>query len=316
MLLDVIFLVLGLFLVIKGGDWFVDSSVTIARAFHIPPIVIGGTLVSIATTTPELVVSTTASVMGDSGIALGNAVGSAIANIGLIVGVVAVMGVVKVDVKDFRRRSLWMLGASVLVILFAWSLHMGRFFGAILLGLASVYLILDYRQIREQKKKHGPTPSQETFESIPLRNAALLFGTGAVMVILGSRLLVTSGSSIATALGIPSVVIGLSVIAIGTSLPELVTAVTAMKKKVPDLSIGNIVGANVLNLAAITGAAALIRPLTLSVFTRNYSFIWLSLFVLSMIGFFWKKGEIGKKQGLIFLGLYSLYIVGLVISSL
>ena len=144
-------LLLGLILVAKGGDPFVDSSVHIARAVHVPRIVIGGTLVSLATTMPELVVSATASVLGDSGIALGNAIGSCIANIGLIIGTVAVISTVTVSPEDFRRRAWWMTSAAVLVVLFSWDRELGRLPAYLLLGYAAAYLWADYRRIRERR---------------------------------------------------------------------------------------------------------------------------------------------------------------------
>ena len=308
MLIDVLYLAAGLLLVIKGGDLFVISSTHISSRLHIPRIVVGGTIVSIATTVPELVVSATASFMGDSGIAIGNAVGSAIANIGLIVAVVALLAPVVVDLADFRARSRWMLGSAVLVIIFSWNLNLPRTYGLILFGVSLVYLAADcIGAIRKRKTAQG-TPDET-----PLTKSLINFAIGAVMVALGSRLLVTSGIEIASALGVPSVIIGLSIIAIGTSLPELVTAVTAARKGVPDLSIGNIIGANVLNLAMITGTAVIIRPLTLLSFTRNYSFPWLMVFVVLMIFMIGRKGKIDKREGSILLVLYLIYIAGLIV---
>jgi cation:H+ antiporter len=311
--IDILLLILGLILVCKGGDYFVDSSVDIARALNIPRIVIGGTIVSIATTTPELTVSAMASWMGDSGIAIGNAVGSAIANIGLIVGCVACITPVSVDSEDFRRRSYWMTASMILVILFTWTRQMAPLFGAVLLMISIAYLFVDYWNIRRRKTAlfdaatQAPEPPQDYKRSI------VLFIVGIVMVILGSRMLVTSGISVATALGIPSVIIGLSIVAVGTSLPELVTGITAARKGVPDLSIGNIVGANVLNLALIVGISGLIHPLTLTHFTQLYSFPWLIVFVCAMIWMFRAEKLVGKRGGLVLLILYGLYLIGLVV---
>lgn len=238
--------VLGLLLVLKGGDLFVDSSITIATRLKIPRMVIGGTIVSLATTAPELVVSTTASYMGDAGIALGNALGSAIANIGLIVGISAILAPIVIDIADFRRRALWMLLSAVLVVVFSWDFNLGRSSGIILFALAILYLSLNcIRAVIERKKDEGTPENASSENSIPLRKAIIMFLFGAVLVIVGSKLLVNSGIAIAEALKIPSLIIGLTAIAVGTSLPELVTAITSAKKKVADLSIGNIVGANV-----------------------------------------------------------------------
>ena len=312
--IDILLLILGLILVCKGGDYFVDSSVEIARALGIPRIVIGGTIVSIATTTPELTVSAMASWMGDSGIAIGNAVGSAIANIGLIVGCVACITPVSVDSEDFRRRSYWMVASMVLVIVFTWTRYLAPLFGVILLLLSIAYLFVDYWNIRQRRAYQiEGTTTDVASETHERKKAILLFILGIVMVILGSRILVTSGISIATALGIPSVIIGLSVVAVGTSLPELVTGITAARKGVPDLSIGNIVGANVLNLALIIGISGLIHPLTLTAFTQMYSFPWLIIFVCAMIWMFRADSVVGKWGGLILLLLYSVYIIGLVV---
>ena len=308
MLIQVLYLAAGLLLVIKGGELFVDSSTHISSRLRIPRVVVGGTIMSLATTVPELVVSATASYLGDSGIAIGNAVGSAIANIGLIVGIVALLTPVVVDLADFRTRSRWMLGSAVLVVLFSWDLNLPRTYGVILFGVSLVYLAADgIGAIRKRKTV------QEIPDETPLAKSLITFGVGAVMVGLGSRLLVTSGIEVASALGVPSVIIGLSIIAIGTSLPELVTAVTAARKGVPDLSIGNIIGANVLNLAMITGTAATIRPLTLLPFTRNYSFPWMMAFVLLMIFMIGREGKIDKREGATLLALYVIYIAGLIV---
>jgi len=312
-ILDILRLAVGFVLIIKGGDMFVDSSVDMAHRLRVPRMVIGGTLVSLATTTPELIVSATASWMGDSGIAIGNAIGSAIANIGLIVGLSAMMTVIRIDLKEFRGRSLWMVASAVLVILFTIQLQLSRWMGWALMLLALTYLILDYWNMKSESKR----PKDESLDISPqsgsMRKSVIFFGFGAVLVIMGSQFLVVSGIGIAHALGIPSVIIGLSVIAIGTSLPELVTAIASARKGVPDLSIGNIVGANVLNLALITGLAGAINPLRITRFTQLYSFPWLIIFISLMIFMFRRNGMLVKKDGLILLALYIIYIAGLIV---
>lgn len=316
MIFYIVLFVLGLLLVLKGGDLFVDSSITIASRLKIPRMIIGGTIVSLATTAPELVVSTTASYMGDAGIALGNAVGSAIANIGLIVGVSAILAPIVIDVADFRRRALWMLLSAILVVLFSWDFDLGRGSGIILLCLGILYLSLNcLRAFLERKKEKSSSESTASEQNMSMNKAVILFLFGAVLVIVGSKLLVNSGIAIAEALKIPSLIIGLTAVAVGTSLPELVTAITSAKKNVADLSIGNIVGANVLNLALITGASAVIRPLTIDLFTRYYAFMWLFIMIIAMFIIFWKKGKMGKKAGIILLSLYVIYNLGLVFYS-
>ena len=304
---DIFLIAIGLAMVGKGGDLFVDSSVQVGRALNVPHFVIGGTLVSLATTMPELVVSATASTMGDSGIALGNAVGSCICNIGLIVGIVAMIEPVSVDRLAFAGRANWMLIGGILVILFCWDLTMSRTLGGVLLGLAGSYLLWDYLAIRRMQVKGGGGGD----DAFPL-GAVGSFLCGVALIIVGSQLLVTSGQSVAAELGVPSAIIGFSVIAIGTSVPELVTGVAAARKGVPDLSLGNIIGANVLNLLLIVGLSGTIQPLRLDTFSQRYAFPWMAVFFIGIIVLVRRHGRVGRATGAGLLGLYVLYTIGLV----
>jgi cation:H+ antiporter len=312
MLLYGILFIVGLLMVLKGGSYFVDSSTAIAKRLNIPRIVIGGTIVSLATTAPELVVSTTASYLGDSGIALGNAIGSAIANIGLIVSVTAILTPIAIDVVDFRRRATWMLLLAVLVYFMSWNFQLSSLSGIILVLLAALYLFLNtLRTVRARKDKAAPEESKSLETSYASEHPIVMFLIGAVVVIVGSKLLVRSSIEIATALQIPSVIIGMTAVAIGTSVPELVTAITSARRKVADLSIGNILGANILNLSFITGTSAIINPLTVDTFTRHYAFSWLFLMILVMMAIFWQRGQMNKKAGIAMLVLYVIYNSGL-----
>ena len=312
MLFDVILILIGLGLVAKGGDLFVDSSIYIGQALRVPRFVIGGTLVSLATTTPELVVSAMASRVGDSGLALGNAVGTCICNIGLIIGTVAFLAPVDVERRDFVRRAAWMVSAALLVVAFSWNGTLSRPLAVVLMTLSVVYLAWDYLGIRRRRAEavegEGPDTSG-------LRRAVTQFLFGAVLIVSGGRLLIDSGQSLAAALGVPSIIIGLSVVAIGTSLPELVTGVSAARKGVPDLSLGNIIGANVLNLFLIIGLSGTINPLTLDRFTQFYSYGWLAMFFAAFIGLA-TTGRLHRRGGLLLLGLYIVYLAGLIVFPL
>ena len=311
MLYDILLIAVGFALVAKGGDLFVDSSIHIGRALRIPRFVIGGTLVSLATTAPELVVSVTAATMGDSGIALGNAVGSCICNIGLIVGMVALIMPVQVDRTDFVRRAGWMVAGGLLVVGFSWDLSLDRVYGIVLLALAVAYLAWDLLGILRSRRESG-TEAQDPNASKGLAKAVGWFAVGGAFVLAGSRLLVTSGQGLAEALGVPSAIIGFSVIAIGTSVPELVTGVSAARKGVPDLSLGNIIGANVLNLLLIVGLSGTIQPLVLDPFSQWYGFPWLGIFFLAIVGMVLKNGVVRRSAGIGLLVLYALYTIGLV----
>ncbi|MCY4598642.1 MAG: calcium/sodium antiporter [Acidobacteria bacterium] len=311
MLYDILLIAVGFALVAKGGDLFVDSSIFIGRALRIPRFVIGGTLVSLATTAPELVVSVTAASMGDSGIALGNAVGSCICNIGLIVGLVAIIMPVEVDRPDFIRRAAWMAGGGVLVVAFSWDGSMERMYGLLLLAGAVAYLAWDLAGILRSRRQSA-SEAEDPDAAEGLGAAVGWFAVGAVCVIVGSRLLVTSGQGLAAALGVPSAIIGFSVIAIGTSVPELVTGVTAARKGVPDLSLGNILGANVLNLLLVVGLSGTIQPLQLDAFSQLYGFPWLGIFFVAVIGAVLRFGVVRRAAGIALLLLYALYVIGLV----
>ena len=314
MLYDCIFILVGLGLVAKGGDWFVDSSIYIAKKFRVPHFVIGSTLVSLATTAPELVVSAVASRAGDSGIALGNAVGSCVCNIGLIVGTVALLTPVEVEKRDFTRRAAWMVSGAVLVVMFTWDRTLSRPLALLLTMGAFVYLGWDYLHIRRHWESTSGQES-ESGDTSRLLRACGGFALGAGLILVGSNLLVESGRSIASALGVPSIIIGLSMVSIGTSLPELVTGVSAVRRGVPDLSLGNIIGANILNLYLIVGLSGTINPLTLSVFTQFYSFGWLTVFFAVFIAIAVRTGRFYRTGGLILLALYVLYIAGLIVTS-
>ena len=311
MLYDILLIAVGFALVAKGGNLFVDSSIHIGRALRIPRFVIGGTLVSLATTAPELVVSVTAASMGDSGIALGNAVGSCICNIGLIVGLVAIIMPVQVDRPDFIRRAAWMAGGGVLVVAFSWDGSMERMYGLLLLAGAVAYLAWDLAGILRSRRQSA-SEAEDPDAAEGLGAAVGWFAVGAVCVIVGSRLLVTSGQGLAAALGVPSAIIGFSVIAIGTSVPELVTGVTAARKGVPDLSLGNILGANVLNLLLVVGLSGTIQPLQIDAFSQLYGFPWLGIFFVAVIGAVLRFGVVRRAAGIALLLLYALYVIGLV----
>ena len=311
MLTDILLIAAGFALVAKGGDLFVDSSIHIGQALRIPRFVIGGTLVSLATTAPELVVSVTAASLGDSGIALGNAIGSCICNIGLIVGLVAIIMPVEVDRPDFIRRAAWMVGGGVLVVAFSWDRSMDRVYGLLLLAGAVAYLAWDLAGI-VRSRRAGAADAGDADGAEGLGGAVGWFTVGALCVVAGSRLLVTSGQDLAAALGVPSAIIGFSIIAIGTSVPELVTGVTAARKGVPDLSLGNIVGANVLNLLLIVGLSGTIQPLQIDAFSQSYGFPWLGIFFVAVIGAVLRFGVLRRAAGIALLLLYALYVIGLV----
>lgn len=260
MLVPILLFLLGLVLLIKGGDWFVDGATVIARKFHLPDILIGATVVSIGTTLPEVMVSATSAVGGHGEIAYGNAIGSIICNTALIAAITITFKPAKVDRDTMKLPVIFFFIASVLYCLAAYLL--GYFYwwvGAILLAIFVVYMFLSVRkalktpQIREDDPAEGVS-NKQFIKSI------ILLVVGAALIAIGADLLVDNGIIIAEALGVPEAVIALTFIAIGTSLPELVTAITSLVKGHGSLSLGNIIGANIFNLVLVSGLSTVLSP--------------------------------------------------------
>ena len=308
MILDTALFVVGLVLMGRGGDLFVDASSQLSRAFRVPRFIVGGTIVSVATTVPELLTSIQASLDGDSGLALGNAIGSCIANIGLITGLVAIIMPIEFDRADVLKRSIWMMSSAVFIVIVSWNLKISFAYAVVLLIFTVVYLAWDVFGVVRHRSKlvdepigDGPTPL----------SALGWFVLGAVFVGFGSKLLVDAGQNIAVALGISTTVVGLSFVAFGTSLPELVTGIKAARRGMPDLSLGNIIGANVLNLLLIVGASGVITPLVLEPMSQQYAFPWLGVFFVVLLGIIVRHGVIRRAAGIGLLLLFGLYSLGL-----
>ena len=308
MILDTVLFVVGLVLMGRGGDLFVDASSQLSRAFRVPRFIVGGTIVSVATTVPELLTSIQASLDGDSGLALGNAIGSCIANIGLITGLVAIIMPIEFDRADVLKRSIWMMSAAVFIVIVSWNLKISFASAVALLIFAGVYLVWDVFGVVRHRSQLVDEPIGDDPTPLSVFGWFLL---GAVFVGFGSKLLVDAGQNIAVALGISTTVVGLSFVAFGTSLPELVTGIKAARRGMPDLSLGNIIGANVLNLLLIVGASGVITPLVLEPMSQQYAFPWLGVFFVVLLGSIVRHGVIRRAAGIGLLLLFGLYSLGL-----
>jgi cation:H+ antiporter len=318
MWLTVFLFILGFVLVIKGGDYFVDSSVSIAKHFNIPRFLIGTTIVSLATTSPELTVSATASFQGNPGLALGNAVGSVIANTGFIAALVAILVPVHLNPLEFRTPAMMMFVIALLFFALTLDLRLSVGRGCILLiaGLfAIVWDIFRKRSINTNVPgDFSEDPSPGKIRIRPLSTSVLFFLLGLMLIIIGSKCIVDSGVTIASALGVSPMIIGLTIVAVGTSLPELITAVTSVRKGVPDLSIGNIMGANIMNMTLVAGTATIISPLHMTRLAQSYNLpamlvILFAFIILPLKGYQWSRAK-----GLFLLLLYVIYLIGIVLS--
>lgn len=257
MLVPVLLFILGLLLLIKGGDWFVDGASGIAYRFGVPELLVGATVVSIGTTLPEVMVSATSALGGHGEMAYGNAVGSIICNTALIAAITVAVRPGKVERKSFLTPVAFFFVAAAVYLYVAYSSgEFTRLVGVELLGIFVLYMIVLVRQaLRAPKifeKEEAPSGS--------LGKDLGLLAAGAVLIAFGADLLVDNGTLIAQALGVPESVIALTFVALGTSLPELVTAITSLIKGHGALSLGNIIGANLFNLVLVSGLSVTLAP--------------------------------------------------------
>ena len=280
MLVQVLLFIVGLVLLIKGGDWFVDGATGIAERFHVPELLIGATVVSIGTTLPEVMVSANSALSGHGEIAYGNALGSIICNTALIAAITVAVKPAGVDKKTLKIPVAFFFGAMAVYGFGAYVRgSFERPLGIVLLCICAAYLFILVRQALAQMKlsgeaggagaskvqggKTGNDPDAINIEEKkenPMWKDILLLIVGAVLIAEGADLLVDNGTKIAAALGVPESVIALTFVALGTSLPELVTAITSLAKGHGALSLGNICGANIFNLVLVSGLSVTLSP--------------------------------------------------------
>ena len=308
-----IFLV-GLMLTIKGGDWFVDSASWFAEATGIPKFVVGATVVSFATTLPELLVSVRAAMNGSAQLAIGNAVGSVTANTTLIMGVslVAIAGVI--SRKEFSLKGGLLLAAVVGLTVLSLSGALPVWSAYI---LWAIFLIFMISNLIEGKKGASATEKADTYDKKEIPSKVLFFVLGTASIIFGAEFLVSSGKTIASGIGISETIIGFTVIALGTSLPELVTTLTAIRKKENSLSVGNIIGANIIDTTLILPLCAVINGQALPVDRVNLVFdfpVCIAACAVAVVPTI-IQGKFKKWQGYALLSIYGLYMVMLVLNE-
>jgi cation:H+ antiporter len=313
----ILLFIVGLILIIKGGDWFVDAAVWIAKVSGIPQFIIGATIVSIATTLPELTVSITGTVEGAVDLAVGNAVGSVTANLGLILGISIVCIPSAVRKSQFNLKALLMAGAAILL----WVLCRGGSLAVVpSLLLLVIFAVFVWANIHDAKLSvageeqdsdyhHREKPTRKQI----VRNV-IMFIAGVAAIVIGSNLLIDYGTELAEALGVPSAIIGVTMVAIGTSLPELVTTLTAIAKKEASMSIGNIVGANVIDLTLILPVCSLISGGQLTIAQQSSVLDMPACAAVALVAILPPlfKGKFYRWQGVLMLLGYAAYVVVLV----
>ena len=309
----VIFIV-GLILTIKGGDWFVDSASWFAEATGIPKFVVGATVVSFATTLPELLVSVRAAMNGSAQLAIGNAIGSVTANTTLIMGVSLVFMAGVISRKSFSLKGGLLLAAIVGLTLLSLGNSLPVWSAFV---LWAIFLVFMASNVIEGKKNAGLEKGNDVYEKkdIPGKVAFFLIGTAAI--VFGAEFLVSSGKTIASGIGISETIIGFTVIALGTSLPELVTTLTAIKKKQNSLSVGNIIGANIIDTTLILPLCSVINGTALPVEKINLVFdfpICIAACAVEIIPTIF-QGKFKKWQGFALLSIYAVYMLLLILNE-
>jgi len=315
---DALWVVSGLALIIQGGNLFVAAAVRIAKFLRMPRVVVGTTLVSLATTTPEMVVSVMSGMRGESELAVGNAVGSCLCNVGLILGLTAVMKTVEVHRKAILLPLAAMGVCGGVLVAFGIGGLISRAEGWVLIAIGFGYYVYDFSR---HWKSRDPVKVREAtaieadvihvgrawFQTRP--GTVVQFLAGAGVVVLGSRLLVDGAVSLAGGLGVPAMVVGLTVVAVGTSMPELITAITSSRNSVSDLAVGNVIGANIANLTFIVGVAAVFAGVRIEARDQWLNFPALAGMVGLLTWMLVRDPRLTRREGVWLMVTYGLYLV-------
>lgn len=314
MIVSIILIAIGFVLLIKGADFLVDGSSSIAKKFHIPEIIIGLTIVSIGTSMPELFVSITSALEGHSDMAMGNVIGSNVCNLLLILGLSTVIHPVKFQ-RETRLIEIPMCLALTIIfmILCNTNADITRIEAGVLIGLFVMFILytiwmgikgekFDYEDTIEQKKEENT--------NISMLRSILYVVLGIIGLKIGGDLTVDYSVKIAQQFQISEQIISLTILAVGTSLPELVTSVTAARKGNSDIAIGNIIGSNIFNMLLIIGVTALIKPITYNVvYNVQLIILVVATLLLSLFPIIPPKNEMNRPNGLVYLAFYAIYLM-------
>ena len=296
----------GIALLCAGGHFLVDGGIRIARRMGVSGLVIGMTVVAYGTSTPELAASVAAT--GEhGGIVLGNVIGSNIANVGMVIGVAAILAVLAVSRRVLVREVPIMVGFSILLVVLSIDGEVSLMDGALLISTLGAFTAYTFWQSRRSNKTASDGPRGES-GGRPVFVYIGMIGLGVGLLYAGAVLTVDNAVAIAEAFAIPNRIIGITVIAVGTSLPEMITSVMAIRKGRTDIGVGNIIGSNIYNILMITGVAAVVAPIPVAqaVFTDYAIMILFSLALFVAL----KSGRIGRKAGLALVAAYAAYLLG------
>jgi len=322
LLIAIIAVIVGLILLIWSADWFVEGSAATAGYLGVPPLLIGMVIIGFGTSAPELVVSALSAAQGNPGIALGNAYGSNIANIALILGITALIKPIAIESGVLKKELPILTGVTFVTALLLWNYRLTRIESIFLLILFVAFILWSIRNGMKSKDDTLVTKITQDNTSYRLskKKATVHLIIGLLVLVASSRILVWGSVEIAQLLGVSDVIIGLTIVAIGTSLPELASAITASRKGEHELALGNIIGSNMFNTLAVVGIAGTIHPLDIpsEILSRDIlivSLLTISIFLLGLKtqG---QPGKINRFEGGILAAFYVIYLVILASSAI
>ncbi|MDD6070742.1 MAG: calcium/sodium antiporter [Clostridiales bacterium] len=306
-LIAVFLLLVGFILLVKGADFFVDGSSSVAKRLRVPSMIIGLTIVAMGTSLPECAVSVTASLSNNNSLAVSNAVGSNTFNLMVVCGMCALFAPLLVKMETLKKEFPFSVACALLLLILGFTgMKLGRLEGVIMLVIFAVYLV---RMILSAKKARAASAGvEEEYEILPVWKCIIFIIGGAAAIKFGGDFVVKGASTVAASFGLSQTLIGLTVVALGTSLPELVTSIVAAKKNEVDMAVGNVVGSNIFNILLVLGIASAISPIT---FLMENVIDIIILVVMSVIVwlFAWSKEKIERKEGIIMLILYVAYMI-------
>ena len=307
-------LIIGFALLIKGADVFVEGASSIAKKFNVPSMIIGLTIVAMGTSAPEAAVSITSSLAGQNDMSVANVVGSNFFNILVVLGVSSIIAKLPVQKETIKKDTPFLILVSGLLLIFGINFKLGRIEGIALLALFTYFLV---NTIKSAKMATDSTSSEtgetaiaietESSSQISLPKTILLSLVGIVGIVVGGDMVVNSATSIATSFGMSANLVGLTIVAVGTSLPEFVTSIVAIKKGETEIAIGNVIGSNLFNILLVLGLAATINPIAMSM-SAFIDIVFMVLITLLLYMFMKKDNSLVKKQGIILVVLYIAYM--------
>lgn len=313
----VVLLIIGFAFLVKGADAFVEGCSSIAKRFEVPSLIIGMTIVAMGTSLPETAVSITASVTGNNALAVSNAVGSNIFNLMIVVGVCAILTPVAVRKETLKVDFPFsVLCAVLLLILGGIGMMLGHADGVIFIVLFAVFIFYMIKSAQKARKDNKDMDTEESefameaeeIQIMPMPKSIVFIVLGCIAITLGSDWVVDGATTVAEALGVSQTLIGLTVVAFGTSLPELATSIMAARKNEVDMALGNAIGSNIFNILMVLGIAAAISPIAF-ILENMIDIVILIIFSVIVWIMAWTKDELSKKEGLVMAILYAAYVV-------